>query len=177
MQRKVPKGTGRCSPPGTVGGQWALKWGIIFPTGFYGQSDGMLPISDIACGSRRWELHRSRRTAWRGRCKSLLDPERFILTGIPVSSRQQGELSIVSGIHVAPFVWLIDRIEHYPHEDTADGMNGLMAVEPFVQQPFERVGHRRYLAQCSLVFDNHMGDGTKLRSFKLRPDVTMVMGI
>ena len=56
-------------------------------------------------------------------------------------------------------------------------MNGLMAVEPFVQQPFERLGHRRYPAQCSLVFDNHMGDGTKLRSFKLRPDVTMVMGI
>src|SRR6266481_9886391 len=52
----------------------------------------------------------------------------------PVSSRQQGELSIVSGIDVAPIVWLIDRIEHYLHEDTADGMNGLMAVEPFVQQ-------------------------------------------
>jgi hypothetical protein len=63
---------------------------------------------------------------------------------LPVSSRQQGELSIVSGIDVTPIVWLIDRIEHYLHEDTADGMNGLMAVEPFVQQPFERLGHRVY---------------------------------
>jgi hypothetical protein len=35
-----------------------------------------------------------------------------------------------AGPGVAPIVWLIDRTEHYLHEDTADGMNGLMASSP-----------------------------------------------
>jgi hypothetical protein len=102
-------------------------------------------------------------------------PSGLFQLGSPVSSRQQGELSIVIGIDVAPIVWLINRIEHYPHENTADGMNGLMAVEPFVHQPVERFGHRRYLAQRDLVFDNRMGHCVKLQGFKLHPDATMVI--
>lgn len=49
--------------------------------------------------------------------------------GSPVSGRQQAELSIVIGIDVAPIVWLVNRIEHYLHKYTTDGMNGLMAIE------------------------------------------------
>ena len=69
----------------------------------------------------------------------------------------------------------MNRIEHYLHENTADGMNGLMAIEPFVHQTVERLGHRRYLAQCSLVFDHHVGRSVKLRGFKLHSDATMVI--
>ena len=83
-------------------------------------------------------------------------PSGLFQLGSPVSSRQRGEFSIVFGIDVALIVWLINGIEHYPHENTADGMNGLMAVEPFVHQPVEGLGHRRCFAQRNLVFDHHM---------------------
>ena len=69
----------------------------------------------------------------------------------------------------------MNRIEHYPHENTADGMNGLMAVEPFVHQPVKCFGYRRCVAQCDLVFDHHVGRGVKLRGFKLHSDATMVI--
>jgi hypothetical protein len=102
-------------------------------------------------------------------------PSGLFRLGSPVSSRQQGELSIVIGIDVAPIVWLMNRIEHYFHENTADGMNGLMAIEPFVHQALECLGHRRCFAQCSLVFDHYMSHGVKLQAFKLHPDTTMVI--
>jgi hypothetical protein len=74
---------GRRSPSGTVGGQLALKWGIIFSTGFYGHSEGMLRIGDTAGESRRQQLHRSGRTARLWRREILLDhPERSISTAI-----------------------------------------------------------------------------------------------
>jgi hypothetical protein len=102
-------------------------------------------------------------------------PSGLFRLGSPVSSRQQGELSIVIGIDVASIVWFMSRIEHYLHENTADGMHGLMAIEPFVHQPLECLGRRRCFAQCNLVFDHHMGHCMKLRVFELHPDATMVI--
>jgi hypothetical protein len=102
-------------------------------------------------------------------------PSGLFQLGSPVSSRQLGELSIVFGIDVALIVWLMNRIEHCLHENTADGMNGLMAIEPFVHQTIEGLGHRRYSAQRNLVFNNHMGHRVKLQGFKLHSDATMVI--
>ena len=102
-------------------------------------------------------------------------PSGLFRLGSPASSRQHGELSIVIGIDVAIIFWHMSRLEHYSHENTADGMNGLMAIEPFVHQTLECLGHWRCFAQCGLVFNNHMGRRVKLQGFKLHSDTTMVI--
>ena len=71
-------------------------------------------------------------------------PSGLFRLGSQVSSRQKGELSIVIGIDVAPIVWLMNRIEHHFHENTADGMNGLMAIEPFAHQSLVSARLRRW---------------------------------
>ena len=69
----------------------------------------------------------------------------------------------------------MNRVERDTHENTADGMNGIMAVEAFVHQPVECLRHGRRVPQRNLVFDHHMGDRMRLGVFKLHPRAAMVV--
>ena len=63
----------------------------------------------------------------------------------------------------------MNGVEYYPHENTANGVNGIMPIETFVYEPVQRLRHRRRFPQCNLIFDHHMGHCVKLGGFKLHP--------
>ena len=68
----------------------------------------------------------------------------------------------------------MSRVEHYLHENAADGMNGIVAIEAFIHQPTKRSGYWRRFPQRNLVFDHHMSDRVRLGGFKLNPGATMI---
>ena len=69
----------------------------------------------------------------------------------------------------------MNRVERDTHENTADGMNGIMAVEALVHQPVECLRHRSRVSQRNLVFDHHVGDRMRLRVFRSHPGAAMVI--
>lgn len=85
--------------------------------------------------------------------------------GSPAGGGQLGQFSTVSRIGIETDIGVMRDVKNDAHEDAADGMNGLMAVKPFVHQSVECVGHRGRFSERNLVFDHHMGDRMRLGVF------------
>ena len=60
--------------------------------------------------------------------------------GSPASGSQLGQFSTESRIGVETDIGVMREVKNDAHEDAADRMNGLMAVESFVHQSVECVG-------------------------------------
>jgi hypothetical protein len=56
----------------------------------------------------------------------------------PTCGSQRGKLAAVLRVDVTFIINLADHVEDDAHQDTANGMNGLVPVQHFIQQTLER---------------------------------------
>jgi hypothetical protein len=67
------------------------------------------------------------------------------------------------------------QIEHARGKHRADGMNSVVPVKPFVDQPLRRALHRGLVTRRDLVFDNRMHHGVHLGVWQTDPCAAVIV--
>jgi hypothetical protein len=101
--------------------------------------------------------------------------QRLTLLRSPTCSSQRSKLGAVLRVDVTFIINLADHVEDDAHQDTANGMNGLVPIEPFIHKTLERRRGSRRITHCNLIFDEHVRCPVKLCAFAEREVIATVV--